>query len=589
FPVGGRPLVNLSFAINYAIHGERTSGYQLTNLAFHVACGLLVFGVMRRALLLSGATLARTAQPLALATALLWIVHPLNSEVVNYLSQRTESAMAMAFLLTIYCSLRAAAAPGADALWLGIGVVACAAGMASKESMVTAPIVVLIFDRVFLFASSREAARTRPYFYLGLAASWLVLGGLLLQAPRAPSNGFDTTLTSPWTYLLNQAVMIAHYLRLVVWPDRLAIYYGWVQPVTLGDVWPFVLLVGALAGASVWCLLRAPRVGFLTASVFITLAPTSSILPIGAEVGAERRMYLPMVALTALVVLAGHAAWRRLAIRPYMTPAAQRFVQIGGIGLVVCVTAALAVRTFLRTEDYASALTLARGTVAAWPNGAAHKILGTELFNRFGPTDEALRELRTAADSMAPAAFDLGIALLSAGDTSGALAVLEAFVRAEPRLATTATAHKRIGQIYENREQWDQARLHYERSLTLAPSDAEVRLGLALALSHLQAYGAAVPHYEAVIAKQPGSFVAWMGLGVAHAGEGGYAAAVTAFETAVRLNPADIAGRVNLARARLDAGDVDGALAAARDAAATAPNDPDVQRILGAVAAAHQP
>ena len=92
-PVAGRPLVNLSFALNYAAGGLNVVGYHAVNVALHVVCGLLVFGVIRRTL-----ELPRVRQyfdgnsiNIAFAAALLWAVHPLNSEVVDYLTQRSES------------------------------------------------------------------------------------------------------------------------------------------------------------------------------------------------------------------------------------------------------------------------------------------------------------------------------------------------------------------------------------------------------------------------------------------------------------------------------------------------------------------
>jgi hypothetical protein len=203
FPVAGRPLVSLSFAINYAIHGERTAGYHVVNLALHLVCALLLFILIRRTLSLPGMPPHLDAPRLALMAAMLWTVHPLNSEVVDYVSQRTESMMAAAMLFTLYAGVRAAAS-SRPARWMSAGVVACALGMTCKETMVVTPVIVVLYDRAFLAGSFREAWRRRWGYYIGLAATWLVLAGLLIQSGRETSNGFNTTITSPWTYLLNQ-------------------------------------------------------------------------------------------------------------------------------------------------------------------------------------------------------------------------------------------------------------------------------------------------------------------------------------------------------------------------------------------------
>src|SRR5262245_19578750 len=179
-PTAGRPIVNLSFAINYAIGGLSVTGYHVTNIALHLLCGLVLFGLVRHTLALSATarSLRHRADDLAFAVALLWVVHPLNSEVVDYLTQRTESMMALFYLLTVYGAIRAAAGPTEagrsvlryDRLWSVAAVVCCALGMASKESMVTAPVVVLLYDRIFLYDSIKRAFRERWLLYAGLAA-----------------------------------------------------------------------------------------------------------------------------------------------------------------------------------------------------------------------------------------------------------------------------------------------------------------------------------------------------------------------------------------------------------------------------------
>jgi hypothetical protein len=102
--VGGRPLLNLSFALNYALGGLDVRGYHAANLAIHLAAALLLLGVVRRTLLLPGLRerFGGAATPLALAAALLWMVHPLQTESVTYIVQRAESLCGCFYLLTLY-------------------------------------------------------------------------------------------------------------------------------------------------------------------------------------------------------------------------------------------------------------------------------------------------------------------------------------------------------------------------------------------------------------------------------------------------------------------------------------------------------
>jgi protein O-mannosyl-transferase len=173
---------------------------------------------------------------------------------------------------------------------------------------VTVPAMVVMYDRVFIFKSMKDAIRARWRLYGGLAVTWGVLGLLLASGPRIHSAGFSAGV-SPWTYLLNQTVMMVRYLRLAVWPDSLVVNYGWPLPLTLADVLPQALMVVALLGATIAALIRRPPLGFLGASFFITLSPTSSVVPIATEVGAERRMYLPLIPLVVLAVVGGVYVW----------------------------------------------------------------------------------------------------------------------------------------------------------------------------------------------------------------------------------------------------------------------------------------
>jgi protein O-mannosyl-transferase len=311
-PVAGRPLVNASFALNYALGGLDVRGYHAWNVAVHLVCALLVFSLVRLALEQPAFRdrFGSRALDLAFAVALLWTLHPLNTEAVDYVTQRTESMMALFYLATLVASSRAAAEPSGRR-WPIAAVVLCAAGMACKESMVTAPVMVALYDRTFVFGSFKEAFAKRWRLYAGLAATWVVLVLLLLGGARNHSAGFSAGVGA-WTYLLNQTVMIVRYLYLAVWPWSLVSNYGWPAPLTLADVLPQAAAVCALMLVTLVAMFRWPSLGFAGCWFFLTLAPTSSVVPIATEVGAERRMYLPLVALIALAVV-GSAAVRDLA------------------------------------------------------------------------------------------------------------------------------------------------------------------------------------------------------------------------------------------------------------------------------------
>jgi protein O-mannosyl-transferase len=537
-PVAGRPVVNLTFALNYALGERRVAGYHVTNVVIHLLCALLVFGIVRR---------SSQSLDLGTAVALIWAVHPLNTEAVTYVTQRTESLMAFCYLFTLYASIRALRR---GPRWELLAVVACGLGMASKESMVTAPLMVVAYDRIFVFDSLRHAFRKRWPLYLWLAGTWLVLAGVMLTGPRNLSAGFTAPDAAPWTYLLNQAVMIVRYLRLAVWPGPLAIYYGWPLPLGFADVWLHAIVVLSLCAATLLALRRWPRIGFLGLWFFVTLAPTSSIVPIPTEVGAERRMYLPLVAVVVLAVLGTLWLWQFLVRRlgTARLPLAHNPQRIATYALIV-VCLALGARTLLRNREYQSSLRLAETTLQRWPTPAAHGTFGTELAAA-GRLGEAESHLRIAAPDYPPAKYYLGTVLARVDKRPEAIAQFQAYIREEhPSLTLVHTARGMLADLYMKDGEWAAATEQYRAILAARPEDNDARRLLATALVQQRSYYEAIAHFRSVLADRPDDVQALGGLGIALASIGRMDEAITAFRRAVDIDPHNEHARQNLARA----------------------------------------
>lgn len=586
--VSGRWLANLSYALNYAAGGLDVTGYHVVNLALHLTCAVLFFAVVRRTLEAAGWNGADTrsggvpAVMLAFVIALVWTVHPLISEVVLYLSERTESMMAICYMLTLYCSVRAMGSPHATR-WLSLGVVACIAGVLCKEVMVTAPFTVVVYDRVFLFPSLREAFQVRWRFYVGLAVTWLILAASILSHGSISSGGFQSAQTTTWTYLMNQTVIVTRYLRLVVWPRPLVLYYGWTRALTLPDVWPYALFLAVLIVAACVIVVRWPRFGFPAAWTIITLSPSSSIAKIAAEVGAERRMYLPLMGIVTLAIVGAALFLRsRAAESPARgTPASKARVLVGAS---VAIAIGLGGSTFSRARDYASALTMARTILAGWESPSAHQLVGQELAAA-GQRDEAIVELRLALPEATPARYFLGIELMNAGQHDEGIEQLREFIRLEPSIAPVKTARMALARAYAATQRWPEAIAELNALSAADPNDASVHGVLANILAGQQKFADAVPHYEAYIKANPRDGNAWTGLGIALISLDKNADAVAAFRQAVSADPKNGPFRLNLARILLNTGDAAQSAIEAQQAIAIAPNDPAGYEVLGRVLA----
>lgn len=542
-PIAGRPVVGLSLAANYALGGLSVRGYHVVNVAIHATCGLLLLGLTRRTL--SSPRLerrfGRRGADLALAVAVIWAVHPLNTEAVNYITQRTESLMALFYLLTLYASIRSMGSRHA-ATWQMLAAASCFLGMGCKETMATAPVMIVLYDRVFVFASFREGFSRRCRFYGCLALSWLFLTYLILPGPRSGSTGFSTAV-HPWTYLLNQAVMVARYLRLVFWPADLVVNYGPPVPLTLVDVWPYALLIVVLLVLSIAAFRWKPPTGFLGVWLFATLAPASSIVPVATQVGAERRMYLPLMAVVALLVLTAYG----------LESLRHRVSRARAVLVLAVVSLALGAATIARNREYASPLVLANTVLRRWPTDVAHGMVGAELV-RLQREGEAITHLREGARSDPTARYNLGVALFNVKRFDEAIHDLEILIAEHPWREEIPWSRRLIGQAYAAQQKRPEAIAQYRTVLAMTPRDAVAR---SLLIDTLEAYG--------------------VELGTA----GKYGEAATAFRQGIALDSSHARLRANLATALLDAGDPMSAATEAQHAIALNPADAGSYGLLG--------
>ncbi len=485
--VSGRPMLNLSLAINYALGGTDVRGYHALNLTIHVLAGLALFGIVRQTLLRPALRerFGAAALPLALAVAMLWTVHPLQTQAVTYVVQRAESLMGLFYLLTLYCFVRGTD-QGRSVFWPVASVACCLLGMATKEVMVSAPLMVLLYDRTFVAGSFREACQQRWQFYLGLAATWLLLGWLVFSTGgnRGGTAGFNVGV-GWWAYALTQFEAVAHYLRLSFWPHPLVFEYGtfWVQHA--GEVAPSVILVVLLVAGTAIALWRWPAIGFLGAWFFAMLAPTS-LVPGTLQMIVEYRMYLSLAAVIVPIVLGLYLLAGKKSAVVFLALAA-------GLG---CATAR-------RNEDYRSAVSIWTDTATKRPdNPIAHNNLGN-----------ALRE---------------------DGQITQAMAHYQEALRLKPDYAE---AHNNLGIALEKMRQTPEAMSEYETALRLKPDYPEAHNNLGVALAGQRRLPEAIAHFEAALQLNPDYAGAHNSLGIALASQGRLPEAIAHFETAVRLKP----------------------------------------------------
>lgn len=523
--VSGRPMLNLSFALNYAISGNAPWSYHVTNILIHASAALVLFGLVRRTFARTSLVPAATGERLALAVAALWALHPLQTQAITYTVQRAESLMGFFYLLTLYAFVRGLDA-GDDARnrrrWWIASVAACVLGGGTKEVMATAPLLVLLYDRTFVAGSFAGALRARRGYFAALFTTWLVIAALLATTGgnRGGTVGLGVGLPL-WAYPLTQFQALTRYLGLSLWPSPLVFEYGtfWVK--TAGDILPYALVVLPLLVATLFALRRRPALGFLGVWFFLILAPTS-MAPGTIQMIVEHRMYLPLAAVVTAVVL---GVWRVAGPRA-----------LAGFGVIAL---ALAAATAARNHDYRSNVDLWRDTITKRPlNPRAHEGLA-EALEAGGRFDEAVK-VRQESVRLLPNEshyhYNLALALAGAGRAEDAIRHYRLSLQLLPNEPRT---HNNLAVLLVQQGRNTEALTHYAEAARLQPQAAQYHYNYGVALMREKRPGEARAAYEAALRIQPDHPDSHFNLGALCLNEGKVDEALTHYDAALRAKPDD--------------------------------------------------
>lgn len=577
-PTARRPLPNLSLALDHALYGLDPAGYRATNYVLHALVATLVALLVRDTLLLPYFAGAWTgvAALLGIAVALVWVAHPLVSETVVYVTQRTELLAAFFYVLTLWAAVRhwtvtpsndgTATAPVVAGRWAGVAMLSCVAAMASKEIAASLPLVVWLYERTFLVDSWRATARSRR-LYVGLAASWLVLLALNVQGASGLSD--VRHYVSPLVWWATQTKVTLLYLKLALWPWPLAIHYAPAYLETVAAAAPWVVAFLVLVAGVVAAVRRRPAARFVVVAAALVLAPTF-VVPLAKMMAAERRMYLPLVGLVVLAVVGGARVL-----------AARRTAALALVAALVVVLGAVTVR---RLAVYETAVTLWTDTIRTQPDDAmAHYNLGVALVESGRPAAEAMPRFEEALrldPGHAGALDNLGLVLLRQHRFDEARARFERAIAADPE---NAVALNNLGALELDMRRPAAAIPLFERALAAEPDlpKAIVHRNLGKALVAVGRPEPGLGHLDRAVRLDPDDPEAQNGRGAALLALGKPAAAVPAFETALRLAPDDAGIESNLATALLQSGRVEDAAEHLRHVLSREPENLGARNNLG--------
>lgn len=505
FWIGGvRPALAATYWANFLIGGIHPLGYHLVNVVLHGTTALFVFFIYDKILAISRVPISDSITDrrwLALFGAALFLVHPLQTESVDYVAGRSELVSGFFYFASLLVFLR----NFEKGTGLGLALRICLlAGLAvlGKESAISLPAIVILAD--FYFADEPIGKRVMRRFSLyalfligGLAAAGLILARLVGDT----SAGFAAGI-SPFEYALTQCRAILTYLRLFVIPvgqngDWMVPFY---HSITDGDAVAYALALLALLMLVVWLYRRERLVSFGLAAFLLMLAPTSSIVPI-KDALAERRMYLPIAGL--ILALLGAASKIRLA--PALRWAAALAV------LLTC-----AAMSSHRSHVWASDLSFWSDSVRGNPDNArAHLGLGVAMTLR-GDCAAGVREYSIARRKVPPGqaemdmelSGDLAVAYQCNKEPAKALPLYRSIAAIKP----TATVYNHIGYTEAILGDSEAAMDAFERAVTLDPNDATAYAYRGTARMALDNPGAAQADFRRALELDPGNQIAADGM-----------------------------------------------------------------------------
>lgn len=474
----GRFLPYLSLAVNYRISKFDPVSYHIFNFFVHYIATIFLYFLFLEIMnspAMQGVEFKRTKRMAAFLAGGIFFLHPLQTESVTYVIQRAESMAGMFYLATLFFYMKARRAGRRHtvlgySILAGIGAV-CAAF--SKETAVTLPVMIVVFELFFFNTSIKDLLRTKLFLFILVPAAvilWLKLKPLVrTDFFHDPGPGMGFTREQ---YLLTQFCVLVTYLRLFFWPAGQNI--DWDYPLAsnffaLKTFSSFLFLLTFL----VLAFFARKRLRLLSLGIiafFITLAPTSSVIPL-RDVIFEHRMYL---AVAFLAMGCAHVFFYGLERIREISPRTQAIVPIGSILVVLTLISGL---THARNHVWLSELSLWADAVRKSPNKArVRNNYGRGLYAlKNTVTEEAKREFESAirlSPGWAVPYHNLALCYFQEGDYHQAIALdLEAL----ERMPQYKEVLYQLGRSYRKLHQWNDSRLYLERLIGLSPGSEYIK------------------------------------------------------------------------------------------------------------------
>jgi tetratricopeptide (TPR) repeat protein len=538
-PAKQRPLSNISFALNYYLHGYNTVGFHVVNILIHISTGFLLYLFVKTTF---GTPALRSRYGnymwISFFTAAVWMVHPLQTQSVSYIVQRMNSLAAMFYILSIllYARFRLSRQQRKK-WWLFSGcILAGIMALSSKQTAATLPVFIIVYEW---------------YFFRNLDLKWLknhillLTGCLLLAAVIAlallGSNPLDGILEgykgrdfTPTQRLLTESRVVIFYLSQLLWPhpSRLNLDHDFALSNSLLDPMTTsfsIFTIAALIGLAVATARKQRLLSFCIVWFFGNLVIESSIVAL--EIIFEHRVYLPSMMFSLIVVMVVYR-W----VKPTWLQAV----------LLCAMVTVGAVWTYERNAVYSDRITFWQDCVDKSPRKARpYNNLGVALADQ-GYHDEALKKYRKALQIdphyQDPVA-NIGLSMAEQGKMEESITQFSKALEMNPKDYKTLN---NLGASLIVMERHTEAVQSLSEALKLDPYYAQAHNNLGVARQHQGRVEEAIDHFSTAVQLDPDYIQAYNSLGIILANQGRFEEAIEQFSAALKVNPAYKIARLNL-------------------------------------------
>jgi len=500
-PLSARPLVSVTLALNYYFGQTDPFGYRLVHLILHVAVGLILWSILANTLRQPcfQNRFAEYHQPIALAAALVWLVHPTHADSVVYLTQRTELMMGFFYALTVLVAIRFWQANSliARIAWCVGAFVTSSCGMLSKEMMASVPAMILVYEWTFVGGSPAAMAKRSWMLYVALVLSWIPLWMIYSFGYSTPLGGFNN-LVSAHDWWLTQSNSFFVYWRLLFNPWPLLIHYHVPVLNEFAVAWPGVLGLAAYAVLTTYLLWRRSPAGFALLWFFAVLSPTL-IIPLPHEAISERRLYVPLLAMLPFLSIAAFTFLQNRFPREGKPLFARLLGHAPSILAIIC----LATISIISVPRLSKRSEIWREVLKHQPhNMFAIASQGCVEFNR-GELESGIEKMQLAFDSDPAYPFFGHTLLNSLKRTQQFDRLLDCCLQMSSQSPNDPTCIHNLAIAYEKNEMIEDAIREYEKSVDVAPKNWESHSALATLLAETNRFPEAIQHFEVATQLKP--------------------------------------------------------------------------------------